>query len=66
MNKYLVFIDIMNGSSDDVDDDDYIEGVESLTVEANNCIEALEKAQDVASKKYDCYYVWEVMEEDRV
>lgn len=60
MNKYLVFIDIMNGSSDDV------EGVESLIVEANNANEALEKSQDLASKKYDCYYVWEVLEEDRI
>lgn len=60
MNKYSVFIDIMKESSNDV------EGVESLIVEANNANEAFEKAQDVASKKYDCYYIWEVMEEDRI
>lgn len=60
MNKYSVFIDIMKDSSNEV------EGVESLIVEANNTNEALEKAQDVASKKYDCYYIWEIMEEDRI
>ena len=60
MNKYSVFIDIMEESSNDV------KGIESLIVEANNANEALEKAQDVASKKYDCYYIWEIMEEDRI
>lgn len=60
MNKYSVFIDIMEESSNDV------KGIESLIVEANNVSEALDKAQDVASKKYDCYYIWEVMEEDRI
>lgn len=60
MNKYSVFIDIIEELSNDV------KGVESLIVEANNTNEALEKAQDVASKKYDCYYIWEIMEEDRI